>query len=62
MTAESIIKQAETGDIVAETAMQVLEDRISRRLALVIGLLDPDIILIAGMLAESEQFFTNIPR
>ena len=62
LTAENIIKQAETGDIVAESAMQVIEDRISRGLAMVIGLLDPDIILIGGMLAESDRLFTNIPR
>ena len=62
LTAEDIIKQAETGDIVAESAMQVIEDRISRGLAMVIGLLDPDIILIGGMLAKSERLFTNIPR
>ena len=61
-TAENIIKQAETGNIVAEAAIQVIEDRISRGLAMVIGLLDPDIILIGGMLAKSERLFTNIPR
>ena len=49
-------------DIVAESAMQVIEDRISRGLAMVIGLLDPDIILIGGVLAKSERLFTNIPR
>ena len=62
LTAEEIAKQAETGDIVAESAMQVIEDRIARGLVMVIGLLDPDIILISGMLAESERLFTNIPR
>mgnify|MGYP000377093493 CR=1 FL=1 len=61
-SAENIIKQAETGDFVAEPAMQVLEDRISRGLAVVISLLDPDIILIGSMLAESKRLFTNIPR
>ncbi len=62
LTAEDITKQAEIGDIVAESAMQVIEDRIARGLAMVIGLLDPDIILIGGMLAESERLFTNISR
>ena len=62
LTAEDIIKQAEIGDIVADSAMQVIEDRVARGLALVIGLLDPDIILIGGILAESERLFTNIPR
>ena len=62
LTAEDIIKRAETGDIVAESVMQVLEDRVSRGLAMVIGLLDPDMIVMGGVLAESEQLFTNIPR
>ena len=62
LTAEDIIKQAETGNIVAESAMQVIEDRIARGLAMVIGLLDPDIILISGILAENERLFTNIPQ
>ena len=62
LTAEKIIKQAENGDIIAETAMQVIEDRIARGLAMVIGLLDPEIIIIGGMLAESERLFNNIPR
>jgi len=51
LTAENIIKQTETGEIVAESAMQVIEDRISRGLSMVIGLLDPDIFLISGMIA-----------
>tara|TARA_B100000886_G_C20205174_1_gene400070 strand:+ start:398 stop:538 length:141 start_codon:yes stop_codon:yes gene_type:complete len=38
----------------------VIEDRISGGLAMVINLLDPDIILIGGMLAKSERLFTNI--
>ena len=62
LTAENIIKHAETGDIVAESAMQVLEDLLSRGLEMVISLLDPIIILIGGMLAESERLLTNIPR
>ena len=62
LIAEEIIKQAETGDIVAESAMQVIEDRTARGLTMVIGLLDPDIILIGGVLAESERLFTNIPQ
>ena len=62
LTAENIIKQVETADIVAESAMQVFENRILHGLAMLIGLLDPDIILIGGMLANNERLFTNIPR
>ena len=62
LTAENIMKLAETSDIVAESAIQVIYGRISRGLAMVIGLPNPEIILIFGMLAESERLFTNIPR
>ena len=62
LTAENIIKKAKIGHIVAESAIQVIEDRVSRGLAVIIGLLDPDIILILGTLAKSKQLFTNIPR
>ena len=40
----------------------MIEGRIARGLAMVIGLLDPEIIIIGGMLAESERLFNNIPR
>lgn len=60
--AQEIIEQADSGDIIAESAMQVLEDRIARGLAMVIGLLDPNIIFIGGVLAESQRLISNIPR
>ena len=43
-------------------AMQVIEDRIARGLAMVIGLLDPDVIVIGGPLADSQRLFTAVPR
>ena len=62
LTAENILKQAENGDIVAESAMQVIEDRIARGLAMVISFLDPDIIAIDGILVEGQRLLINIPR
>ena len=61
LTAEDIIKQAETGDFVAESTMQVIEDRIARGLAMFIGLLDPDMIVIGSMLAKSKRLFFKYP-
>ena len=58
LSATEIINQAAKGDIVAESAMQVIEDRIARGLAMVIGLLDPDVIVIGGLLADSQRLFT----
>jgi len=62
LSADTIISQAQKGDIVAESALQVIEDRIARGLAMVIGLLDPDVIVVGGVLAEQPCLFTNIPR
>ena len=62
LSATEIINQAAKGDIVAESAMQVIEDRIARGLAMVIGLLDPDVIVIGGLLADSQRLFTAVPR
>lgn len=62
LSADDIISQAIKGDIVAESALQVIEDRIARGLAMVIGLLDPDVIVVGGVLAEQQRLFTNIPR
>ena len=62
LSAEDIIRQAGKGDIVAESALQVIEDRIARGLAMVIGLLDPDVIVVGGVLSEQQRLFTNIPR
>ena len=62
LSATEIIERSAKGDIVAESAMQVIEDRIARGLAMVIGLLDPDIIVVGGILAESPRLFTAVPR
>ena len=62
LSATEIIERAAKGDIVAESAMQVIEDRIARGLAMVIGLLDPDVIVVGGILAKSQRLFTAVPR
>jgi len=62
LSAAEIIERASKGDIVAESAMQVIEDRIARGLAMVIGLLDPDVIVAGGVLAETDRLFTAVPR
>ena len=62
LSATEIIDRAAKGDIVAESAMQVIEDRIARGLAMVIGLLDPDVIVVGGILADSPRLFTAVPR
>ena len=62
LPADRILSQALAGDIVAESAVQVLEDRIARGLALVINLIDPEHIILGGRLAALDRMAQNIPR
>ncbi len=59
---EQIIQRATTGDFMAESVIQVLEDRIARSLALICNLLDPDVIILGGYLASLDRLYDNIPR
>jgi len=38
------------------------EDRLARGLALVVNVLDPDIIVLGGGLSKIERLYTNVPR
>ena len=60
--AKEILAKAEAGDIVAESVIQVLEDRIGRGLAMVINILDPDAIVLGGGLSNIDRLYTNVPR
>ena len=59
---KEIIQRSQNGDFVAESTVQVFEDRIARGLALICNLLDPDIILLGGYLASLDRLYQNIPR
>lgn len=62
LEALQIIEQAQRGDIIAESVMQIYEDRLARGLAMVINLIDPDIIILGGQLADTQRLYTHIPR
>jgi len=62
LPAETIFAQAEQGDIVAESAVQVFEDRLARGLAMVINLIDPEVILLSGRMSLPKRLLLNLPR
>ena len=62
LSSEEIFRQAAKGDIVAESAVQIFEDRLARGLAMVINLCDPDIILLSGRMSQYDRLLVNIPR
>jgi len=62
LDAKTILEKAESGDIVADSVLQVLEDRIGRGLAMIINILDPDAIVLGGGLSNIDRLYTNVPR
>ena len=62
LPAETIFAQAQQRDIVAESAVQVFEDRLARGLAMAINLMDPDIILLSGRMSLPKRLQVNLPR
>ncbi|MGI4852808.1 MAG: ROK family protein [Janthinobacterium lividum] len=56
-----IVALSESGDAVAEAALQRLEDRLARGLSNVMNLLDPDCIVIGGGLSRLDRLYTNLP-
>ena len=62
LSATAIATAANGMDIVAESALQVLEDRIGRATALIINMVDPDVIILGGAVGCFERLLTTVPR
>lgn len=62
LSAEAIVKQSEQGDIIAESALQILEDRLGRGLAMIINIFDPEVIILGGGLSNIQRLYVNVPR
>jgi fructokinase len=52
LSPEMIVARAAAGDAVAAASLLVLQDRIARGLAIVINLVDPDVIVLGGGLSN----------
>jgi fructokinase len=42
--------------------LQVLDDRIGRATATLVNMLDPDVITLAGRVANLDRLYVNVPR
>ena len=62
LPATEIVKLSEQGDIIAESSVQVLEDRLGRGLAMIINIFDPEVIVLGGGLSNIQRLYTNVPR
>ena len=61
-SAAAIASAAANSDIVAESTLQVLEDRLGRATSAVVTIVDPDVIVIGGMVGTMERIYSTVPR
>ncbi len=60
--ADEIARRAEGGDAAARAAFARYEERLARALAMVVNLLDPDIIVLGGGVSNIPALRRDIPR
>lgn len=59
LDAMQIVARAAQGDIHAETVMQSYLDRFGRALAVVINILDPDVVVLGGGMSNIVRLYTE---
>ena len=57
---EEIVAAAEVGDAEAMAALDRLEDRMARGFAVIVNILDPDIIVVGGGLSKLDRIYPNV--
>jgi fructokinase len=59
--AQEVIARADAGDAAAEETLRRFEDRLGRSLALIVNVLDPDVIVLGGGLSNVARFYETVP-
>jgi fructokinase len=62
LTAREIARDAEIGDPDCRAALARYSDRLARGLALVINVIDPDVIVLGGGLSAIGMLYDEVPR
>jgi fructokinase len=62
LDAATIAARAASGDETAEASLTLYEDRLARSLAMVVNLLDPDIIVLGGGLGRMARLYDHVPQ
>ena len=58
---EEIAARAAAGEAACEATLQRYEARLARALAVVINILDPQVIVLGGGLSNLDRLYTNVP-
>ncbi|MDQ5879379.1 MAG: fructokinase [Pseudomonadota bacterium] len=62
LTPEIIAARAVAGDAACEATLQRYENRLARSLAVVINILDPQIIVLGGGVSNLDRLYENVPQ
>jgi fructokinase len=61
MTAQEVVALAEAGDHAALETLRRYEDRLARALALIVNVVDPDVIVFGGGMSNVQRLYPNVP-
>jgi fructokinase len=62
LEAPDVVSGAEAGDVRALAALERYEDRMARALAVVLNILDPDVVVLGGGMSQVARLYESVPR
>jgi fructokinase len=62
MDASKLPARAAAGDALAQAALERHVDRMARGLAVIVNVLDPDVIVLGGGLSNMEHLYAEVPK
>jgi fructokinase len=62
LEASEIASRAERGEAAAGAALDRYQDRMARALAVILNLLDPDVIVLGGGMSRVARLYESVPR
>jgi fructokinase len=57
-----VVARAERGEAAADAALARYEGRMARALAVVLNILDPDVVVLGGGVSQVARLYENVPR
>jgi fructokinase len=56
-----VVARAERGERGAQAALERYEDRMARALAVVLNILDPDVVVLGGGVSQVARLYETVP-
>ncbi len=61
MPGPEVVARAERGETAADAALARYESRMARALAVVLNILDPDVVVLGGGVSQVARLYENVP-